>query len=312
MYFGLSTRDVRKLANSTLSIRQPEATSLSRAMNFNPINVNMFMDKYESVLIKYKFEAHQVFNLDEIGITTVQNPGKIIAEKGKKQVGAITSAERGTLVTMCLAVNAVGNAIPPMFVFARVNYKDHFIRGGKPGCIGTSNKLGWMQGEQFLIFMQHFTKHVRCTPENKVLVLLDNHESHLCLPVIDYCREVETLETQSISLVTPENVRPYPKAKLNLKITQKGGRRKGKATILTDTPEKNEIAQRAAEKNKNIKRKLFPTEAKKRKGKLYSNSKSGEAWIQCCRCKFWSHEACAKIMFTAYYTCDNCEADDEK
>jgi len=152
---------------------------------------------------------------------------------------------------------------------------------------------------------------------------------------------IETLETQAISLVTPENVRLYPKAKLNLKITQKGGRRKGKATILTETPEKNEIAQRAAEKNKNIKRKLFPTEAKKRKGsknatkqkkcknttsfdeeeddtfcmictELYSNSKSGEAWIQCCRCKFWSHEACAKIMFTAYYTCDNCEADDEQ
>lgn len=159
-------------------------------MNFNPFNVNMFMDKYESVLIKYKFEAHQVFNLDETGITTVQNPGKVIAEKGKKQIGAITSAERGTLVTMCLAVSAVGNAIPPMFIFPRVNYKDHFIRGGPPGCIGTANKSGWMQGEQFLIFMQHFTKHVRCTPENKVLVLLDNHESHLYLSVIDYCREV--------------------------------------------------------------------------------------------------------------------------
>lgn len=62
---------------------------------------------------------------------------------------------------MCLAVSAVGNAIPPMFIFPRVNYKDHFIRGGPPGCIGTANKSGWMQGEQFLIFMQHFTKHVK-------------------------------------------------------------------------------------------------------------------------------------------------------
>lgn len=142
MYFGLSIKDVRKLAfefadklslkvplqwtenksagvdwfsnflkrNPTLSIRKPEATSLSRAMNFNPVNVNMFMDKYDSLLNKHKFEAHQVFNLDETGITSVQNPGKVIAHKGKKQIGAITSAERGTLVTMCLAVSAVGNA----------------------------------------------------------------------------------------------------------------------------------------------------------------------------------------------------------
>jgi len=150
---------------------------LARAINFNPVNVNMFMDKYDSQLNKYKFEAHQIFNLDETGITTVQNPGKVVAQKGKKQIGAITSAERGTLVTMCLAVNAVGNAIPPMFIFPRVNYKDHFIRGGPPGCGGTSNKSGWMQGEQFLQFMQHFKNHVRPTLEKKVLILLDNHES---------------------------------------------------------------------------------------------------------------------------------------
>lgn len=109
-------------------------------------------------------------------------------KKEKKQVGAITSSERGTLVTMCLAVSAVGNTIPPMFVFPRVNYKDYFIRGGPPGCVGTSNKSGWMQGDQFLEFMQHFVNHVRLTPEKKVLILLDNHESHLYLPVIDYCR----------------------------------------------------------------------------------------------------------------------------
>lgn len=120
--------------------------------------------------------------------------------------------------------------------------------------------------------------------------------------------------------------------------TYQSGRRKGKATILTDTPEKNEILKRTTEKNQNINRKLFPTESIKRKDKkkvtkqnkrkktsineeedtycmictqLYSNSRSREAWIQCRRCKYWSHEACAKTKFTAYYTCDNCEADDE-
>lgn len=71
--------------NNTLSIRKPEATSLSRAMNFNPINVKLFMDKYDSVLVKHKFEAHEIYNLDETGITTVQNPGKIVAQKGKNK-----------------------------------------------------------------------------------------------------------------------------------------------------------------------------------------------------------------------------------
>uniref|UniRef100_A0A2S2NP39 Jerky-like n=1 Tax=Schizaphis graminum TaxID=13262 RepID=A0A2S2NP39_SCHGA len=222
MYFGLSPTAIRKLAfdfslklnlkvpknwtdnehagidwftaflkrNPTLSIRQPEATSISRAMNFNPANIKLFMDKYESVLLKYKFEAQHIYNLDETGITTVQNTEKVVALKGKKQIGAITSGERGTLVTMCLAVNATGNFIPPMFIFPRVNYKDFFIRGGPTGCIGAANKSGWMQGEEFLIFMKHFANYVRPSVDRKILVLLDNHESHLFLPVIDFCREV--------------------------------------------------------------------------------------------------------------------------
>jgi len=86
---------------------------------------------------------------------------KIVAQRGKKQVDAITSVERGTLVTMCLAVNAVGNLIPPMFIFPMVNYKDHFIRGGPPGCVGTSNKSRWMQGSVFEFYL---TFHKSCTP----------------------------------------------------------------------------------------------------------------------------------------------------
>lgn len=176
--------------NPTVSIRQSEATSISRAMNFNPAYVKLFMDKYESVMLKHKFEAQHIYNLDETGITTVQNTEKVVALKGKKQIGAITSGEHGTLVTMCLAINASGNFIPPMFIFPRVNYKNVFVRGGPTGCIGAANKSGWMQGEEFLTFMKHFANYVRPSVDRKILVLLDNHESHLFLPVIDFCREI--------------------------------------------------------------------------------------------------------------------------
>lgn len=148
------------------------------------------MDKYQSVLLKYKFEGQDIYNLDETGIITVQKTEIVVAACGKKQVGAITSAERGTSVTMCLAVNAIGNCIPPMFVFPRVNYKDYFVRGGPPGCVGVVNKSGWMQGNEFLEFMKHFAKHVKPSVDKNVLVLLDNHKSHLYMPVIDFCREV--------------------------------------------------------------------------------------------------------------------------
>ena len=148
-----------------------------------------FSKTLSQVLEKYKFECQDIYNCDETGVTTVQKPNRIVARKGSKQVGAITSAERGVLITMCLAVSASGNVVPPQFVFPRVNFKKHFIKHGPPGCIGTAHPSGWMTEENFMVFIKHFVKVVRCTKENPVLLLLDNHDSHTSIHVIDYCRD---------------------------------------------------------------------------------------------------------------------------
>ena len=100
-----------------ISVRTPEATSLARATAFNKHNVNTYFDKLSSVMDRYSFEASNIWNLDETGLTTVQRPCRVVAQKGVKQVGAVTSGERGELVTLCQAVSAVGNTVPPMFIF---------------------------------------------------------------------------------------------------------------------------------------------------------------------------------------------------
>lgn len=130
-----------------------------------------------------------LYNIDETGVTTTQKPSRVITVKGTKQVGSITSQERGTLVTVCLAVNAIGNAVPAFFVFPRKNFQPHFVRDGPPGCDGSGNKSGWMQDEDFLLFMKNFTKFAKPSQENPVVVILDNHSSHINVPVIQFCKE---------------------------------------------------------------------------------------------------------------------------
>ena len=46
-----------------------------------------------------------------------------------------------------------------------------------------------MQKEDFLVFMRHFVNHVRPSKERPILFLLDNHQSHLSIEVIDFCKE---------------------------------------------------------------------------------------------------------------------------
>ena len=197
MYFGLTPVEVRNLAfqiasknninmphswlekslageewlhsflkrHKDLTIRTPEATSIGRAASFNQENVTRFYENLKIVRERHNFEAKDIYNVDETGCTTVQKPAKVIAETGVKQVGAITSSERGQLVTICRAVNAVGHAVPPLFIFPRVHFKEHFIRDGPPGSAGTAFPSGWMTAENFVIFLRHFVKQVDSASE---------------------------------------------------------------------------------------------------------------------------------------------------
>ena len=50
--------------------------------------------------------------MDETGISNVHKPANIVATKGARAVGKITSGVKGKTVTVICATNAVGTYIP--------------------------------------------------------------------------------------------------------------------------------------------------------------------------------------------------------
>lgn len=175
--------------NPDLSLRKPENTSAARSFAFNKTAVTEFYSNLKDVLGRHTFSADRIFNFDESGVSTVLETPKVLAPKSQKQVGQIVSGERGELVTFGGIISASGNTIPPLFVFPRVHFKDNFLEGAPEGSLGAANKSGWINGDIFISVLKHIQKNTLCTKENPILLLCDNHESHITLEAINYAKE---------------------------------------------------------------------------------------------------------------------------
>lgn len=79
--------------NPSVSIRKAKATSLNRISAFNKEEITHFYGKLGDLMEKHKFIPNNIYNADETGITTVTDPEKVLAEKGQRRVGFVTSGE---------------------------------------------------------------------------------------------------------------------------------------------------------------------------------------------------------------------------
>lgn len=93
------------------------------------------------------------------------------------------------LVTFGGIIFANGNTIPPLFVFPRVHYKDNFLEGAPEGSLGDANKSGRINSDIFVSVFETYPKYTLSTKDNPILLLCDNHESHVSLEAINYLRQ---------------------------------------------------------------------------------------------------------------------------
>ncbi|GAB0097604.1 hypothetical protein DMENIID0001_132640 [Sergentomyia squamirostris] len=110
--------ELSKWGRSTIFTAEQENALKNYLLNCSDLYFGLSTLKL--VYSRKTYDASHIYNMDETGVTTVQDPERVLCRRGTKQIGRITSSERGILMTMALAVNAIGNMIPPFLIFPRV------------------------------------------------------------------------------------------------------------------------------------------------------------------------------------------------
>lgn len=93
------------------------------------------------IIETYGLDCSRIYNCDEIGMKTVK-----YLHEGEKQIGAKTSAERGTIVVVC-ATNACGHYIPSMSIFPHKQRNCILMDHAQPCSKGNGQESGRLDGQ---------------------------------------------------------------------------------------------------------------------------------------------------------------------
>lgn len=98
----------------------------------------------------------------------------MLAEKIKRLVSQVVSAEKEECITFGAFITAIGNTILPVFVLPRVHYKTHFLLGSSEGSLGLASRTDWINTDLFFGCVETYTK----THELYERMMIKKDESH--------------------------------------------------------------------------------------------------------------------------------------
>ena len=85
-------------------------------------------------------------------------------------------------------MSASGVFVPPMMIFPRKTMNTTLLKGAPEGTVGFPSPNGWIDKNLFIEWMHHIIKHVKPTPDDIHLIVMDGHNSHKSLELIDLAR----------------------------------------------------------------------------------------------------------------------------
>lgn len=165
-----------------LKVAKPLKLAISRAKSASRETVDNYYSKLQSILSTNNLidKPNYIFNIDETWVSTEHQPPKVVC--GKDTVPQAVTSLRSSLVTLIAGGNAIGNVIPPYYVFAGKRWSPELLQGASDGSSGEIAKNGWSNTQVFQNYVtKHFVKYAYLTPKVPTLILYDGHKSHINL-----------------------------------------------------------------------------------------------------------------------------------
>ncbi|GAB0095410.1 hypothetical protein DMENIID0001_107920 [Sergentomyia squamirostris] len=201
--------------NPDVSRRTPQSLTTRRA-KVTKAEVYGWFDEVEQYLKEAGLtglEPRRIFNCDETAFFLCPQVQEVLAEKGVKSVHNVTNGNDRATVTVLFMGSAAGDMVPPMIVlpYERIPAE---IRNRVPSdwSIGRSPDSGWMTSDTFYEYITNcFHKWlIKNEIPLPVILFLDGHNSHLTLPLSEWCSangiEVVRLYPNATHILQPMDV----------------------------------------------------------------------------------------------------------
>ena len=177
-----------------LKVVKPKKLTISRAKSASNEVLSKYYTELGNILSTNNLtnKPERIYNSDETGVSIEHSPPRIVCNV-ETNPQAVTSP-RGSTVTCIAAGNALGNCVPPFYVFPGVRWNDSFLEGAATGAVGTMSKSGWSNSEVFQSYLNdHFLKYSNMStgsPTEPTFALYDGHRSHVSLTLTNWWNNI--------------------------------------------------------------------------------------------------------------------------
>jgi hypothetical protein len=153
-----------------------------------------FYDNLNKLYTLHKYPPECIWNCDEIGIQARRTGrGIVTACRSAYRVHTIVPDQREWL-SIFVCINAATLAIPSFYVFKGKCFHQNYVERCEQGATMSMQPWVWMNSYFFSAWISHFIEYVQCMggilTENRHLLILDGHCSHVTLNVVQEARAI--------------------------------------------------------------------------------------------------------------------------